>query len=45
MKVGMLFVGAMNIFILYQLQTKKEVLSDVVADELIDIILHGISLN
>jgi len=45
MKVGMLFVGAMNIFILYQLQTKKAVLSDVVADELIDIIMNGISLN
>ncbi len=45
MKVGMLFVGAMNIFILYQLHTDKEVLSDEVADELVDIILNGILLN
>lgn len=42
MKVGMLFIGAMNMFILYQLHSEHQVLSDELANELVDIILYGI---
>jgi len=41
-KVGMLFLGAMNMFIMYQLHSDDEVISDKVANELVDIILFGI---
>ncbi len=41
-KIGMIFIGAINMFILYQLHSKKDVISDEVADEVVDVILHGI---
>jgi len=43
-KVGMLFIGTTNMFILYQLHSDKNVISSAVADELVDIILHGIAI-
>lgn len=42
MKVSMLFIGAMNMFVLYQLHSDQKVLSDALANELVDIILYGI---
>jgi len=42
-KVSLLFVGTINIFIMHQLQQKQTYLSDAVADEVVDIILHGIN--
>ncbi|MBD3273978.1 MAG: TetR family transcriptional regulator [Candidatus Marinimicrobia bacterium] len=41
-KIGMIFVGAINMFILYQLHSKGDVISDKVADEVVDVILNGI---
>ncbi len=41
-KVGMMFIGTTNMFVLYQLHSDREVISDTVADELVEIILHGI---
>lgn len=42
LKVGMMFIGTTNMFILYQLHSSKDVISDRVAEELVDIFLHGI---
>lgn len=41
-KIGMIFVGAINMFILFQLHSKNDVISDKVADEVVDVILNGI---
>ncbi|MCF7805624.1 MAG: TetR/AcrR family transcriptional regulator [Candidatus Marinimicrobia bacterium] len=45
MKVGMMFLGIMNIFIVTQLHSKRTLLSDEFADELMDILLYGIANN
>lgn len=42
-KVSLLFIGTINIFIMHQLQQKQTYLSDAVANEVVDIILHGIT--
>lgn len=41
-KIGMIFVGAINMFILFQLHSKNDVINDKVADEVVDVILNGI---
>ncbi|MBS1272224.1 MAG: HTH-type transcriptional repressor NicS [Candidatus Marinimicrobia bacterium] len=44
-KAGMMMLGAMNIFILTHLHSDREMISDAVADELMDMFLHGITNN
>lgn len=41
-KAGMMFLGSMNIFILTHLHSNKSVISDEVADELMEILLKGL---
>ena len=41
-KVGMMFISAMNIFVMHQIQSGERVLSDEVANELVNILLFGI---